>query len=128
MSLACIITAVFQFVQAPWNANGQIRVVLGYIEASVSLFVCNLLVIVTYFYQVFRQRDIEEMSTTQNPSQEMDETDRPSQRPIPLGSEEYVSPINFTEISGAYFTDPILTSNEEDSKINSERLQATVTS
>ena len=32
VSLACIMTAVFQFVQAPWNANGQIRVILGYIE------------------------------------------------------------------------------------------------
>ena len=100
------------------------------LKASVSLFVCNLLVIVTYFYQVFRQRDIEleEIPNTQNRSQEMYETDRSSQRPIPLGSEEYVTPINFTEISGAYFTDPILTSNEEDSKINSERLQATATS
>ena len=89
---------------------------------------CNLLVIVTYFYQVFRQRDIEEMPATDNRSQEMYETDRPSQRPMPLGNEEYVTPINFTEISGAYFTDPILTSNEEDFKINGERLQATTTS
>lgn len=96
-----------------------------FLKASVSLFVCNLLVIVTYFYQVFRQRDIEEMPTTQNRSQEMYETDRPSQQPTPLGSGEYVTPVNFTEISGAYFTDPISTSNEEDSKINSERLQAT---
>ena len=55
------------------------------------------------------------MPTIHNHSQEMYETDRPT-------------PINFTEISGAYFTDPILTSNEGDSKINSERLQATVTS
>lgn len=156
MSLACIITAVFQFVQISGNPtlSGGIRVILGYIEvswtffkvlsflnakclisffppllkASVSLFVCNLLVIVTYFYKVFRQRDIEEMpTTTHNRSQEMYETDRPSQQPIPLGNEEYATPINFTEISGAYFTDPILTSNE-DSKINGERLQATVTS
>lgn len=65
------------------------------------------------------------MPTTQNRSQEMYETDRPSQQPTPLGSGEYVTPVNFTEISGAYFTDPISTSNEEDSKINSERLQAT---
>jgi len=128
MSLACIITAVFQFVQTPGNTTGQVRVLFGYIEASVSLFVCNLLVIVTYFYQVFRQRDIEEMPTTDNRSQDMYETDRPSQQPIPLGNEEYVTPINFTEISGAYFTDPIMNSSEGDSKINSERLQATETS
>ena len=76
-----------------------------------SLLVCNLLVIVTYFYRIFRQRDIEEMPlTTHNRSQEMYETDRTSQRPTPLATEEYVTPFNFTEISGAYFnTDPILT-------------------
>lgn len=106
---------------------------LPFLKASVSLFVCNLLVIVTYFYRVCRQRDIEERDveenpTTNHPSQEMLEADRTSQRPIPLGSEEYVTPINFTEISGAYFTDPILASGEGDSKINSEQLQATVSS
>jgi hypothetical protein len=87
----------------------------------VSLFVCNLLVIVTYFYQAFRQRDIEgrdieETPTTHNRSQEMQETDRTSQRPTPLDTEEHVtSPINFTEISGAYFTDPISSFDEGDS-------------
>lgn len=91
-----------------------------FLKASVSLFVCNLLVVVTYFYQVFRQRDIEEMPTTDNRSQAMYETDRTSRRPTPVGTEEYVTPINFTEISGAYFTDSILASRSDggDSKIN----------
>lgn len=100
-----------------------------FLKGSVSLFVCNLLVIVTFFYQVFRQRDIEQIPTTDNRSQEMYEADRTSRRPTPVGTEEYVTPINFTEISGAYFTDSILASRSDggDSKINSERLQATVT-
>ena len=67
-------------------------------------------------------------TTTHDRPQEMYETDHTSQRPNPVGTEENVTPINFTEISGAYFTDPILTFDEGDSKINSERLQATVTS
>jgi len=81
--------------------------------------VCNLLVIVTYFYQIFRQRDleerdIEETPTTHNSSQEMYETDRTSQRSTLLGTEaeDYATSINLTEISGAYFTDPISTFDE----------------
>ena len=102
-----------------------------FLKSSVSLFVCNLLVIVTYFYKVFRQRDIEErdieeIPTTHTRSQEMYETDRSSQRPAPVGTEEYVTPINFTEISGAYFTDSF--DGEDSNKTNGERLQATVTS
>ena len=98
-----------------------------------SLFVCNLLVIVTYFYQIFRQRDLEERDveetpTAHNSSQEMYETDRTSQRPTPLGSEDYTTSNNLTEISGAYFTDPVSTFDEGDSNINSEQLQATVAS
>lgn len=108
----------------------QIVSLKKFLKGSVSLFVCNLLVIVTYFYKVFRQTDIEErdtveeIPTTHNRSQEMYETDRTSQRPPPVGTEEYVTPINFTEISGAYFTD---SSDGEVSKTNGERLQATAT-
>jgi len=128
MSLACIVTTVFQFVPTR-KTTIEIRVILGYLEGSVSLFVCNLLVVVTYFYQVFRQRDIEEIPTTDNRSQEpeMHQTDRTSRRPTPMGTEEHVTPINFTEISGAYFTDPIFTFDERDPKTNSERLQANMT-
>jgi len=128
VSLACIVTTVFQFVPTSRKGTGEIRIILGYLEGSVSLFVCNLLVIVTYFYKVFRQRDIEEMPTTHNRSQEVYEADRTSRHPIPMGTREYITPITFTEISGAYFTDPILISRIDggDSKINSEWLQATV--
>lgn len=153
VSLACIVTTVFQFVPTSWEPTVEIRVIIGYLEVScyftkmqnvsfnffslfkgsVSLFVCNLLVIVTYFYQIFRQRDLEERDveetpTTHNSSQEMYETDRTSQHPTPLGSEDYTTSNNLTEISGAYFTDPISTFDEGDSNINSEQLQATVAS
>jgi hypothetical protein len=154
VSLACIVTTVFQFVPTSWEPTAEIRIILGYLEVSchfkckmsllnfppppflkgsVSLFVCNLLVIVTYFYRIFRQRDIEERDieetpTTHNSSQEMYETDRTSQRPTPLGTENYATSINLTEISGAYFTDPISTFDEGGTKINSEQLQTTVTS
>jgi len=132
MSLACIVTTAFQFVPSSWKTTIEIRIVLGYLEGSVSLFVCNLLVIVTYFYQVFRQRDIEEIPTTHNRSQEPEMYEsNTSRRPTPVGAEEHVTPIEFTEISGAYFTDPISTFDEGDSKLNGERLQvneeATVT-
>jgi hypothetical protein len=102
-----------------------------FLKGSVSLFVCNLLVFVTYFYQIFRQRDleerdIEETPTTHNSSQEMYETDRTSLRSTTLGTEDYATSINLTEISGAYFTDPISTFDERGTKINSEQLQETV--
>lgn len=72
-----------------------------------SLIVCNLLVIVTYFYKVFRQQMVTLETHTHNHSQEMYETGR---APIPLDTEEYVTSVNLTEISGAYFTDPITAS------------------
>ena len=84
---------------------------LSFPKGGVSLIVCNLLVIVTYFYKVYRrQRDVEEVST-HNHSGEMRETDRtprPTPRPTPssLGTEELTS-VNLTDVSVAYFTDPI---------------------
>jgi len=114
MSLACITTTVFQFLPETWK---QMRIISPYLEGGVSLIVCNLLVIVTYFYKVYRrQRDVEEVST-HNHSGEMRETDRtPSLTPRPtpssLGTEELTS-VNLTDISVAYFTDPISSNGEE---------------
>ncbi|KAF8806897.1 hypothetical protein BYT27DRAFT_7101075 [Phlegmacium glaucopus] len=102
MSMSCIATTVFLFAPETWEpARGNIRVILGYLEGSVSLIVCNLLVIVTYFYKVFRQERVTETPVHSQP-QEMSETDRTS----PLHLEEYVTTFNLTEISGAYFTEP----------------------
>ena len=51
MSLACIITAVFQFVQISGNATvtGGLRVVLGYIEVSCSVIFLNAQCLIQFF-------------------------------------------------------------------------------
>jgi len=87
--------------------------------------VCNLLVIVTYFYKVFRQqRDIEEVPTTQILPPEMHEAEGTTVQPTltPVATEENVTSIDLTEISGAYFTDsiPPSSSDGESYKTNSE--------
>jgi hypothetical protein len=103
----------------------NVTLTLSFLKGGVSLIVCNLLVIVTYLYQVFRQqRDIE--VPTQTSPQEMSETDRTT-RPIPspVGTGE-LTPVSLTEISGAYFTDPISaprSDDEESHKTNSEGLK-----
>ena len=55
MSLACIITAVFQFVQISGNATvtGGLRVVLGYIEVSCSVIFLNAQCLIQFFFLPF---------------------------------------------------------------------------
>ncbi|KAF9038552.1 hypothetical protein BJ165DRAFT_397175 [Panaeolus papilionaceus] len=51
MSCACVATSVFQLAPVTWEpTRGVMRIFMGYLEAAVSLIVCNLLVIATYCY------------------------------------------------------------------------------
>lgn len=106
----------------------NVTLTLSFLKGGVSLIVCNLLVIVTYFYKVFRQQrdvDVEEVPM-QTPPQEMSETDRTTRPTASLVGTGESTSVNLTEISGAYFTDPISAPRSDDGeshKMNSEGLK-----
>ena len=111
--------------------NVNVKLILSFLlKGGVSLIVCNLLVVVTYFYKVLRQqRDVEEEEVpAPDGPQDMSEIDRAT-LPTPtrgVGTEQHVTSVNFTEISGAYFTDPILTSRPDGPQDMSETDRTTL--
>ena len=80
-------------------------------KGCVSLIVCNLLVIVTYFYKVFRQERVTE-TPTHSRTREMSEIDRTGDS-NPLHTEGYETTLNLTEISEVYDTEHTLASRSD---------------
>lgn len=130
MSLSCFATSAFQIGPVSWEpGRGFIRILLGYFEVrqrnsyitlsslttsilkgGISLTICNLLVVVTYFYTVtHKQSTVPQVSVEEPKTSPIIPTmTRPSSQPVVVSHNpsmgSVITPLTLTEISGAYLT------------------------
>ncbi|KDR80807.1 hypothetical protein GALMADRAFT_61085, partial [Galerina marginata CBS 339.88] len=100
-SIAC---SVFLFAPTNWGPGTQyLRIVLGHFVAGISLTACNLLVVITYIYNVLRAREDQEPTISTPPeTTERTHNTEPISHSNQVPSESALSTMVLTQITDAY--------------------------
>ncbi|KDR80810.1 hypothetical protein GALMADRAFT_153236 [Galerina marginata CBS 339.88] len=95
--------AIVQFGPAKWDpARQDLRVIVRYFEAAISLTACNLLVVITYIYKILARRQEELTRLTRPETTETTRNTESTSHSNQVPSESALSTMILTQLSDSY--------------------------